>query len=280
MQDERMLNMTRSAQIYESNLNALGISMRELHAKYADGTLTESDYAEGMKDINDKILEQLENLDDVKKSLKEAYSDTLDLASDKIERYTDIISHSRDVMESYIEMCQLMGRGADYAGLEAMYQAQYNSSITNIEAAKTYLDTLKESRDEIERQVAEHGWTDILQQQWYDVTEAITEGEDDLLDKTQQALEDAQSMFENTMQKIIASFDNVLFNMKNGLSQLEDDYNYYSEQQERYLSTSRELYEVAKLNRQIDESIQDATTKTSKERLKALQEVINKQSEI
>ena len=279
MQDERMLKMTKQVQIYETNLTALGQSVRELQAKYNEGVLTEADYAEGMKDINDKILEQLENIQDVKKSLEELYGETLELASDKMEKYTSIMEHSRDVMENYIAMSELMGRGADYAGLEQVYQMQYDSSVANVEAAKMYLDTLKESRDEIERQVAENGWTDILQQQWYDVTEAITDGENDLLDKTQQALEDAQSMFENTMQKIIASFDDVLFNMKNGLSQLEDDYNYYNEQQERYLSTSKELYEVAKLNRQIDESIQDATTKTSKERLKALQEVINKQSE-
>ena len=278
-QDDRMLNMTKQVSIYETNLTALGMAMRELQAKYNEGVLTEADYAEGMKDINDKILEQLGNIKDVKDSLKELYGNTLELASDKIEKYTSIMQHSRDVMEDYIAMSELMGRGADYAGLEEVYQMQYDSSVTNVEAAKMYLDTLKASRDEIERQVAENGWTEVLQQQWYDVTDAITNGEDELLDQTQQALNDAQAMFENTMQKIIASFDDVLFNMKNGLSQLEDDYNYYSEQQERYLSTSKELYEVAKLNRQIDESIQDATTKTSKERLKALQEVINKQSE-
>ena len=278
-QDDRMLNMTKQVAIYESNLTALGAAMKELQGKYNEGVLTEADYAEGMKDINDKILEQLENIQDVKDSLKELYGETLELASDKIEKYTSIMEHSRDVMESYIEMSELMGRGADYAGLEQVYQMQYDSSVTNVEAAKMYLDTLKASRDEIERQVAENGWTEVLQQQWYDVTNAITEGENELLNQTKQALEDAQSMFENTMQKIIASFDDVLFNMKNGLSQLEDDYNYYTEEQARYLSTSKELYEVAKLNREIDESISDATTKTSKERLKALQEVINKQSE-
>jgi len=51
------------------------------------------------------------------------------------------------------------------------------------------------------------------------------------------------------MQSIIQDFDQTLFGMKNGLANLEDDYSYYQEEQARYLSTSKELYEVAKLNR-------------------------------
>ena len=81
------------------------------------------------------------------------------------------------------------------------------------------------------------------------------------------------------MNAILQDFNETLFGMKNGLTNMEDDYSYYQEQQSRYLSTSKELYEVAKLNREINDSIADVTTKTSKERLKALQEQINAQAE-
>jgi len=56
-------------------------------------------------------------------------------------------------------------------------------------------------------------------------------------------------MFNNTMQAIVQTFDEQLFKMKKGLANLEDDYAYYQEEQARYLSTSKELYEVSKLNR-------------------------------
>ena len=39
------------------------------------------------------------------------------------------------------------------------------------------------------------------------------------------------------------------YGMKNGLKFLQEDYDYYTEESSRYLSTSTELYEVAKLNR-------------------------------
>lgn len=278
-QDDSFTKMTEEALIYEDNLKILGASFDELNAAYADGTLNQADYASGMQDLNDKMLEQLENLLTIKKSIKEAYGNTLEMANQELEKYNSILEHSRNVMQSYIQMQQLMGLGADYSGLKEMYQMSLDASNASVAAAKQHLDVLKKSRADIEAQVEKYGWTDVLKQQWEDVNNAIIEGEDDLLSKTQQALEDAQAVFTNTMQSIIQDFDQTLFGMKNGLANLEDDYSYYQEEQARYLSTSKELYEVAKLNRQIDQSIADTTTKTSKERLKALQEQIKAQAE-
>ena len=279
MQDESMRYMTEEALKYESNLKTLGTAMDELNAAYGNGTLNQADYATGMQDVNDKMVEQLNNLLTIKKSIKEAYGETLSKAKEEIEKYTAVLDHSHSVLEQYIEMQQLMGLGADYSGLQKMYQVSYDSSVANVKAAKDYLEVLKNSKEQIEANAAEHGWTEELKQQWADVNAEIQEGEDNLLSYTNQALTDAQNLFSNTMQAIVQDFDEQLFGMKNGLSDLEDDYEYYQEEQARYLSTSKELYEVSKLNRQINDSIADSTTKASKERLKALQEQIKAQSE-
>lgn len=279
MQDEAMDAMIQETMRYEDNLASLGDELAELDAAYANGTLTEADYADGVKDVNDKILEQLENINTIKKSIKELYENTLSKAKEEQEKYTAVLDHTHSVMEQYIQMQQLMGLGENNKELQKMYEAQYNSSVANVRAAKEYVDTLKASRAEIERQAAESGWTDVLQAQYDSVNEHIREGEDSLLEYTTQSLQDAQNVFNNKMAGIVQSFDETLFGMKNGLKFLQEDYDYYTEESSRYLSTSKELYEVAKLNRQIEGSIADATTKASKERLKALKEQINSQSE-
>ena len=279
MQDESFALMTEEALKYEDNLSIIETEMNELTAAYANGTLNQADYAEGMQDVNDKMLEQLENLLTIKKTIKEAYDNTLQKANEELEKHTSVLEHSRNVMQSYIQMQQLMGLGADYSGLKEMYQMSLDASNASVAAERQHLETLKQSRKDIEDLIAKYGETDVLKQQLADVNAAIIESEDELLSATQQALEDAQSMFVNTMNAIVQDFDQQLFNMKNGLSKLEDDYAYYQETQQRYLSTSKELYEVAKLNRQIDASIADVTTKVSKERLKALQEQIKAQAE-
>jgi len=65
-------------------------------------------------------------------------------------------------MEQYIQLQQLMGLGADYSGLSRMYEVQYSSSVMNAKAAREYLDTLKNSKKEIEANIAIYGETDVL----------------------------------------------------------------------------------------------------------------------
>jgi len=61
------------------------------------------------------------------------------------------------------------------------------------------------------------------------------------------------------------------------LSEQRQDYDWWLDAQERYLSTSKQLYEQSKLNRNINKSMEDATTSASKARLKALQEQMEAQ---
>jgi rhamnogalacturonyl hydrolase YesR len=64
------------------------------------------------------------------------------------------------------------------------------------------------------------------------------------------------------------------------MAHLQEQYGYFQTEQERYVSTARELYEVSKLNRDIEGTLGETTSKAAKEALKALQEKINKQSEL
>ena len=282
-QGDSFNGMIVEAYKYEDNLATLGAAIAALDARYNAGKITQADYAAGLQDLNDKMLEQLENLTTIKKTIKEAYGNTLELASDQLSNFTSILDHSREVMADYISMQQLMNRGQNFSELTKFYQIQYDSSLAAAGAAKQYNDQLQSSKKFIEDQIAAAGgWEtagDVLRQQWTDVNNALIENENDLLDKTQQALEDAQAMFENTMQAAIESFDKIMLSAKSTLKDLEDDYAYYQEESSRYLSTAKELYEVSKLNREINDSLAKSTTKASKERLKALQEEINAKAE-
>jgi len=84
-----------------------------------------------------------------------------------------------------------MGLGADYSGLKEMYQMSLDASNASVAAERQHLETLKQSRKDIEDLIAKYGETDVLKQQLADVNAAIIESEDELLSATQQALEDA-----------------------------------------------------------------------------------------
>lgn len=285
-QDESMEASIGQVYAYEDSLAALGDTFSELIYAHNTGDLNDSDFVEGLKDVRDQVFDTLGSINDLQNTIAEWYGQTLDKAEEELDKYTNKISHSRDVMQTYIEMQQLMGKGADYRALSNMYTFAYESSLENAKAAREYVDILKEAREVILQQVEEYGWTDTLKQQFDDVEEHIIEAENTLLENTQQTLEDAKAEFENTMSAIIKEVDNVFTalkdangDLKKSFSEVADEYSFWTEQQGWYVSTAKELYEVSKINRKIEDSIAGATTQQSKERLKLLQDEINAYAE-
>lgn len=285
-QDESMEASIGQVYKYEDSLAALGDTFSELIYAHNMGDLNDSDFVEGLKDVRDQVFDTLGSINDLQNTIAEWYGQTLDKAEEELDKYTNKLSHSRDVMQTYIEMQQLMGKGADYRALSNMYTFAYESSLENAKAAREYVDILKEAREVILQQVEEYGWTDTLKQQFDDVEAHIIEAENTLLENTQQTLEDAKAEFENTISAIIKELDNAFEtfkdangNLKTSFSEVADEYSYWTEEQGWYVSTAKELYEVSKINRKIEDSIAGATTQQSKERLKLLQDEINAYAE-
>ena len=285
-QDESMEVSMMKMGDYESSLAAVGKAYQELQKGYAEGRLNDQDYSDGLADLQDKTLEYLESIQDLKKEIEEYYENTLSLAEEKQQKYTDKIEHTRDMMQSYIEMQQLMGRGQNFAELNSMYDTSYRSSLLTARAARDYLDTLYASRAAIVKEIEDSGWTETLKAQYDSVEEHIINAEDDLAQKTQQTLDDAKQKFMNVIDAIIKASDlafkslvDANGNLIKSFDEVAQDFNYWNEQQGWYVSTAKELYEVSKINRQIEDSLIDSTTATSKERLKALQSEINAYAE-
>jgi hypothetical protein len=108
----------------------------------------------------------------------------------------------------------------------------------------------------------------------------IRETESAVLDSTQTTLEVLQAGYENTINRIAQELDEFMAGAAGSISHLQEQYAYFQEEQGRYVSTAKELYEVSSLNREIENTLAETTSAASKEALKALQEKINKQSEL
>ena len=277
----RFMKVTDSITVYQDNLTNLNNALAELNEQHQNGTINEADYAEGMQDIRDQIMENLENLEDAGDQLKEIYSDALELAREEIEKTTDAMQHSSDVMESYISIMGLMGKANDFEQLQAFYDAQYTYGIQQIGVLKSTYDTLIEARAEYDAKIEAGQKLSEVEQANYDaLQEKIRETEEEMLDATESTLEAIKAGYENTVNAMSKDLEEFMVGAGNSIAGLADQYAYFQEKQDRYVSTAKELFEVSKLNRDIENSLADATTDASKEALKALQEKINKQSEL
>lgn len=280
-QDEMMSSLMASASEYEDNLSVINSAIATLNAQYAAGTVNEADYVSGMEDLNGQLLDNLNNLEELNDSIKEVYGNTLSQATSDLEAQTNQMARMTTAMQSYITLLGLMGHGTNYEELQQFYDAQYTSNMASIQTQRAYYEQLLTQEEYFRQKREQNGPLSETEQAQYDaLEETITSVHETLMDETEQTLSTLQDAYQNTINAMFKSLDEFMAGTEGSLANLADNYSYFQETQERYVSTSKELYEVSKLNRQIEQSISDSTTVASKAALKALQAKIDKQSEL
>lgn len=279
-QDDLMRNLTQQAQEYESNILVLNNAMAELQAKFAAGEINEADFAEGMQELRDQAIGYAGDLEDLKDQVVEVYENALDLAAEEVGNFTEKMQDSADMMDTYISLTQLMGRGTNYRELEKFYDTQYKANLANLETQRAYVDSLEEQAAYFEEQMEKNGELTATEQEQYEaLQDALREANSELASTTEAALSSLQAAYENSINAIFKELDANIAGTAGSLADLADQYAYYQEEQARYVSTAKELFEISKLNRSIEQSLEDATTDASKAKLKALQDEINYISE-
>ena len=275
-QGKSMMNILNQAKQYEENLQAVTEAQAALNAQYAAGQLTDAKYQEGLADLIDKSLEYADALEDLKNDIKEVYQNALDLADEELEKHTAKIDAAKEAVQSYIDILGLLGRGENFANLQKYYYGIYENSLQNLKVQKAYLDTLNQQAEYFEGKGTQ--MTELEKEQYEALQEKIRDVNSEVLSSTQDTLSALQDAYNNAISDIFKKLDDAMGGAEDSVQALADKYGYYQEEQQRYVSTAKELYEVSKLNRSIEQSIEDSTTAASKERLKALQKLIAAQS--
>lgn len=275
-QGKSMMNILNQAKQYEENLQAITEAQDALNAQYAAEQLTDAKYQEGLADLIDKSLEYADALEDLKNDIKEVYQNALDLADEELEKHTAKIDAAKEAVQNYIDILGLLGRGENFANLQKYYYSIYENSLQNLKVQKAYLDTLNQQAEYFKGKGTQ--MTELEKEQYEALQEKIRDVNSEVLSSTQDTLSALQDAYNNAISDIFKKLDDAMGGAEDSVQALADKYGYYQEEQQRYVSTAKELYEVSKLNRSIEQSIEDSTTAASKERLKALQKLIAAQS--
>ena len=281
MQGQAMDNLVQETSIAIENLAALGEEKSELDAAFEEGTLNQADYISGLQELNDNILNNLDSIEEYKEKIEEFYKEALQLVSEELDKQTAKIQSASDAMKSYIAILQLVGRGSNFEQLSKFYESQYEYNLAQLKTQKEYQNILKEEeRYYLERLESEEGLTELEREQYEALEEEINNVNKDILSNTEAALNQIVDAYNNDIELIFDKLNEEIAGVGNSIEGLADAYSYYQEEQERYVSSAKELYEVNKLNRKIEDSINDTTSKVNKDLLAALKERINRQSEL
>ena len=279
-QGEAMSNLVKETDLTVSNLAALGKEKEELDAAFASGKLNQADYVEGLKDLNSQVLDNLSTLQELKTSIEEFYGDTLETATNDFDKQTAKVKAASEAMSSYISILALVGKGSNLKELTKFYDSQYQYNLQSLQMQQEYLNTLKKEEEYyLERMNSAEGLTETERKQYEALEETLNNVQSNILSDTQSTLQAIAEAFNNEVEIIISDLEKMIAGSDNSLQDLADAYSYYQEEQERYVTSARELYEVNKLNRSIEKTMATTTSTVNKNLLAALQERINKQSE-
>lgn len=275
-----MNNLIRESELAQDNIRALEQSRYELELAFNSGNINQADYVEGLRDINEQLLDNLKTINDVKKDIEELYSDTIEDASKVIDKQTQKINNASEAMKSYISILQLLGKGQNYEDLMYFYEKQYDYNKASLQTQMDLLEVLKqEEKYYLDRIDSASGLTETEREQYEALQETMQDVQKEILSSTESTLQSLQEKYNNTINSIMKNLEESIVGEGNSLNWLSEEYSYYLEEFNRYLSAQKQLYEINKLNRNIDKSIADTTETLYRKQLKQLQDEINAKAE-
>ena len=271
------------------NFAATGMGANEIAEMLGEEFINEADYATLVKEIRTNLLTELNNLEEYKQALETSYTNLLSLAEAEWQKYESIVSNNITIVDTFKEIAKLTGEAyrndKEYKDWSkrmtdtqiAAYDQMIDESMRQYAVHQAQLDELMRKANGDLNNLTEE------ERKQYDQTLAKAQAaEQKKLEYVQKKLAALRTEYEESIDYILKRLQTAMLQGTGALSfeDLASDYEWYNEQQDRYLSSTKELYEVSKLNRSINQSIEDTTNQATKERLRALQSVIDKQAQL
>ena len=231
----------------------------------------------GLREENQNLLDQRQEVQDKWIESYEAWNEKMDEQASEIEFLGSVI-------ENYQNIIDIVGKdtlGVSDALMKQMRQTQMENANAAVAAAKNKLDANKAVYEDLERAQAEalargdEASAKELADRMKEVREVIREGEQELSDATGTALEAVVENFSASIEEIADSFSEAVSGIYGTIEEMSAAFERYSEVSERFLSDYQKTYEISKLNRQINKSIDATDNVAAQEELRKLASEIN-----
>lgn len=241
------------------------------------------DQISAIKDYRDSLLDLNEELDEIRETVEEKLMEAFDAWQEKLEKGIDTIDHYGSVLESYKNIIDIVG--TDTLGLSDEFmnnlsQGSVDNAINKLEAVKAEYHTVESARAEAEEKLADarasgdtksaEMWEKTLE----DLTEKSQEAEENMLSAWEDALSKVAEQFEQSVERIVNNFNKSVYKM-GGLEGLSNDFAKQQEEADMMLDDYQKIYELSKLSRDINKSIDDTDLIGGKQKLKKLLGEVN-----
>ena len=254
----------------EADLKAKGFTAKEI---------------EQLRDWRSELLSSNQELLEMRNTIQEKVLDSFNQFSEDIEHQIELFDHYQNILEGVKDITSLLGMQLGEQSkivIRNLNRSLMNNSINNLAGTKKELEALKQMRADAQAErdkVAANGdeqaikkWDKTLQE----IDDKINGAEESFLDSWQEALQRAKDIFNEEMDNIIQEFEKGIAPIQGTIDALQEAIDQANEIDAQYLSDTDKTYELNKLRRQIEGSIEDTDIIAHKQALNKLQDELNK----
>lgn len=241
-----------------------------------------------IKSLQGNIVDSAKAIAEWANSIEDIVPDAVDAASERFAAFTDQLEHNTSVLDTIKELYTLQGvtykTAEGFNRLQKNSQEKLNAQLASAKLQRGWYEQAAQRLEEAQAKLDSLGGdeTDLRYDAYKKARDAYLEefnkAQEAYLSSAQEAMETAQDMYLQQIEKAVYEFGQAVSNGV-GLDLLQDKYDHYIEQNERYFDKVNEAYQVSAWYNKLQQDIDNTTNSAHKERLKALQEEINQRRE-
>ena len=232
------------------------------------------EYQSDLIDVNEAILDLRNDIEDLVQNVLDLALDEIDKQIERLDTYTSMLDHLNNIID-------LSGRSMLDMGLKTQIGAtKVETMLGKMKSLKAQMDGLTKATKEAQAALADRqadGDTSSVKF-WENQVEVLKQetekASDEFLASWEETLEAAQDLFEMRVEMAV----NILSNALSPFETLEDFQDKYEKAKtinEQYLDDTERLYELNKLNRQLNLQLADANDLLAKQKLRDIQQEIH-----
>lgn len=232
------------------------------------------EYQSDLIDVNEAILDLRNDIEDLVQNVLDLALDEIDKQIERLDTYTSMLDHLNNIID-------LSGRSMLDMGLKTQIGAtKVETMLGKMKSLKAQMDGLAKATKEAQAALADRQADDDTSSVkfWENQVEVLKQetekASDEFLASWEETLEAAQDLFEMRVEMAV----NVLSNALSPFETLEDFQDKYEKAKtinEEYLDDAERLYELNKLNRQLNLQLADTNDLLAKQKLRDIQQEIH-----
>lgn len=241
-----------------------------------------------IQSLQGNIVDSAKAIAEWANSIEDIVPDAVDAASERFAAFTDQLEHNTSVLDTIKELYTLQGvtykTAEGFNRLQKNSQEKLNAQLASAKLQRGWYEQAAQRLEEAQAKLDSLSGdeTDLRYDAYKKARDAYLEefnkAQEAYLSSAQEAMETAQDMYLQQIEKAVYEFGQAVSNGV-GLDLLQDKYDHYIEQNERYFDKVNEAYQVSAWYNKLQQDIDNTTNSAHKERLKALQEEINQRRE-